>query len=57
VIFDRSLFGELRAASVEEGAKAVVRAHERHVVNVPVADEGCLLDVDTRADYEALRSR
>jgi molybdenum cofactor cytidylyltransferase len=57
VIFDRSVFGELRAASVEEGAKAVVRAHERYVVNVPVTDEGCLLDVDTRADYEALRSR
>ena len=57
VIFDRSVFSELRDASVEEGAKAVVRAHERHVVNVPVTDEGCLLDIDTRADYEALKSR
>jgi CTP:molybdopterin cytidylyltransferase MocA len=24
------------------------------VLNVPVADEGCLVDVDTPRDYEAL---
>ena len=57
VIFDRAVFRELREAPLEEGAKTVVRAHERHVLNVPVLDEGCLVDVDTRADYEALRRR
>jgi molybdenum cofactor cytidylyltransferase len=55
VIFDRSVFAELRAASLTEGAKAVVRAHEADLINVPVADEGCILDVDTRADYDSLR--
>ena len=57
VIFDRAVFRELREAPVEEGAKTVVRAHERFVLNVPVVDEGCLVDVDTPADYEALRRR
>lgn len=57
VIFDRAVFDELRRAPVGEGAKTVVRAHERELVNVPVEDEGCLVDVDTRDDYEALRQR
>lgn len=54
VIFDRSLFDELRAAPLEGGAKVVVRAHEREIVNVPVSDKGCLVDVDTPDDYEAM---
>jgi CTP:molybdopterin cytidylyltransferase MocA len=37
------------------GAKSVVRAYEAQIVNVPVDDEGCVTDVDTRADYEAMR--
>jgi len=57
VIFDAAVFGELRDAPLEAGAKVVVRAHERRLVNVAVADEGCLVDVDTREDYEALRRR
>jgi molybdenum cofactor cytidylyltransferase len=55
VLFDRSLFEELRRAPLEAGAKTVVRAHEHQIVNVPVDDEGCLVDVDTPAEYEALR--
>jgi molybdenum cofactor cytidylyltransferase len=54
VIFDCALFGELRSASLDAGAKAVVRAHTREVLDVPVDDEGCLVDVDTPAEYEAL---
>ena len=54
VVFDRVLFPELRGAPLEAGAKAVVRAYERQLVNVQVDDEGCLVDVDTREDYEAL---
>jgi molybdenum cofactor cytidylyltransferase len=57
VIFDRSVFQALRDAPMDEGAKTVVRAHQAGVVNVPVGDEGCLVDVDTQADYDALRSR
>jgi molybdenum cofactor cytidylyltransferase len=54
VLFDRSVFDELRRASLDEGARAVVHAHADQVVNVPVDDEGCLVDVDTPADYHAL---
>lgn len=55
VIFDRAVFDELRSAPLDSGAKAVVRAHARDLVDVTVDDEGCLIDVDTPADYAALR--
>jgi molybdenum cofactor cytidylyltransferase len=55
VVFDHRLFAELRTAPLDVGAKAVVRAHADEIVNVPVTDEGCLADVDTPQDYEALR--
>jgi molybdenum cofactor cytidylyltransferase len=54
VLFDRATFDELRRAPLEEGAKAVVRAHASEVMNVPVDDEGCLMDVDTPDDYRRL---
>lgn len=56
VIFDRAVLDELRRAPLDAGAKSVVRAHEHELVNVPVDDEGCVRDVDTRLDYEALRN-
>jgi molybdenum cofactor cytidylyltransferase len=54
VIFDRAVFDELRRASLEEGARAVVRAHTHDSLDVPVDDEGCIADVDTPADYRTL---
>ena len=54
VLFDRSLFDELRRAPLDEGARAVVHAHADRILDVPVEDEGCLVDVDTPADYRAL---
>jgi molybdenum cofactor cytidylyltransferase len=54
VIFDRRVFAALRAAPLDEGAKRVVRDHEVALENVPVADEGCLMDVDTPDDYRRL---
>ncbi len=54
VIFDRAVLDELRRAPLDAGAKSVVRAHEHEIVNVPVDDEGCVRDVDTPGDYEAL---
>jgi molybdenum cofactor cytidylyltransferase len=56
VIFDRRLFDELRAAPLDAGARVVVRAHWDESVDVPVDDRGSLLDVDTPADYERLRT-
>lgn len=56
VLFDRSVFDELRRAPLAAGAKAVVRAHADELVNVPVVDPGCLTDVDTPDEYERLRA-
>jgi molybdenum cofactor cytidylyltransferase len=54
VIFDRQLFDELRAAPLADGARVVVRAHWAESVDVPVTDRGCLIDVDTPADYREI---
>jgi molybdenum cofactor cytidylyltransferase len=56
VIFDRALFDALRGAPLDAGAKTVVRAHEHDLLNVPVDDEGCLVDLDTPDDYRKLIS-
>ena len=55
VIFDRATFGDLRAAPVEVGAKAVVAAWQAQILNVPIDDPGVLVDVDTPQEYDALR--
>jgi CTP:molybdopterin cytidylyltransferase MocA len=57
VLFDRALFDELRQAPLDAGAKAVLRKFDAQIVNVPVASEGSLIDVDTPADFTALRRR
>lgn len=57
VLFDRALFDELRQAPLDVGAKAVLRKFAARVVNVPVAGEGSLIDVDTPADLTALQRR
>ncbi|MEP7116270.1 MAG: nucleotidyltransferase family protein [Acidobacteriota bacterium] len=55
VIFDRVTFSDLRAAPLEVGAKAVVGLWHARILNVPTADRGVLIDVDTPQDYGALR--
>jgi molybdenum cofactor cytidylyltransferase len=55
VLFDRSVFDELRTAPLDSGARVVVRAHWGASVDVPVDDPGSLVDVDTPADYARLR--
>lgn len=54
VIFDRAVFDELRAAPLDQGARAVVRAHWDDSLDVPVDDPGCIVDVDTPDDYARL---
>lgn len=56
VVFGREVFAELRAAPDAEGARAVVRRDPRRVIEVKVEDPGILRDVDTPADFEALRT-
>jgi molybdenum cofactor cytidylyltransferase len=52
VIFDRSVFGDLRMADPSVGAKAVFAAHRDRIVNVEVKDPGAFEDIDTPEDYE-----
>jgi molybdenum cofactor cytidylyltransferase len=52
VIFNRSIFGELRLADPSTGAKPVVRAHAAEEVNVDVDDDGAFIDIDTPEDYD-----
>jgi molybdenum cofactor cytidylyltransferase len=57
VIFNRSIFGELRRADPTKGAKPVVHAHAAEEVNVDVDDEGAFIDIDTPEDYERFIAR
>ena len=53
VIFDRSVFADLRAADLAEGAKSVFTKHP--VLNVEVDDPGAFEDIDTPGDYANLQ--
>ena len=50
VIFDRTVFADLRAADLNAGAKSVFAKHR--IVNVEVNDSGAFIDLDTPGDYE-----
>ena len=52
VLFDRRCMKEILALSNDATLKTVVQAHGGEAVEVAVADEGVLHDVDTPADYE-----
>ena len=52
VIFASRLYGELLAAPPDQGARAVVWAHAREVLEVPTNEEGVILNLN---DPEALR--
>jgi molybdenum cofactor cytidylyltransferase len=52
VIFDRSVFGELRRADLSRGARDVIAAHIAEVADVEVDDEGAFVDIDTPEQYE-----
>lgn len=49
-IFDRSIFPELLAAPLAEGARAVVNATPARIVYTDVDDPGVALDLDTPDD-------
>ena len=51
VIFSRKLFGELLAAPIDQGAKAVVNAHRDQTLEVDTDDVGVTLDIDTPELY------
>ena len=54
VIFDRSVFEDLRKADPNIGAKAVFGQHRDRILNVEVKDPGAFEDIDTPEDYQRL---
>lgn len=52
-LFAGSLFAELRAAPLDQGARVVVWAHASEVLEVPTEEPGILANVDTPEEYEA----
>jgi molybdenum cofactor cytidylyltransferase len=50
VLFDRSVFAELLAASEDQGARVVVNADPGRISYVDIDDPGIVLDLDTPAD-------
>ena len=55
VIFDRSVFADLRTADLGVGAKAVFAKYRDRVVNVEVEDPGAFEDIDTPGEYERMQ--
>jgi len=51
-LFARSLFAELRAAPLDQGARVVVRAHAPELLELPTDEVGIVADVDTPEQYE-----
>ena len=52
VLFSRSLFGELLAAPLEQGAKSVVHGHREETLEVDTEEEGITIDIDTPDSYK-----
>jgi molybdenum cofactor cytidylyltransferase len=52
LLIDRSIFDELRSADPIVGAKPIVRAHASADGDLPIADEGAFVDIDTVEEYE-----
>ena len=51
VIFSRKLFPELLRAPLDQGAKAVTRAHRDETLEIETEDGNVLVDIDTPEDY------
>jgi molybdenum cofactor cytidylyltransferase len=54
VLLARAIFSRVEALEGDEGARRLLQAM-KGVVEVPVDDEGVLLDIDTPADLERFR--
>ncbi len=51
VIFARSVFSELLSAPMDQGAKAVLKAHQDEILEIDTEDEGITFDIDTPELY------
>jgi molybdenum cofactor cytidylyltransferase len=57
VLLDRSLFSEALALQGDVGCRAIFSRHLEEILNVEVEENGVLLDIDDRADYERLTKK
>jgi molybdenum cofactor cytidylyltransferase len=57
VIFDRSMFSELRKLKGEDGGRVLIKRYPKMVDPVVLENDFPLLDIDTLDDYEALTKR
>ncbi len=55
VLFSAKLFGELKNALPDVGARSVVWSRAAETVEVETKDEGVICNIDTREDYENLQ--
>jgi molybdenum cofactor cytidylyltransferase len=51
VLLSSRLFSELLNAPLDQGAKAVVRAHRDETLELETDDEGVIIDIDTPDEY------
>ncbi|MCY2963904.1 MAG: NTP transferase domain-containing protein, partial [Planctomycetota bacterium] len=56
VFFRWTLAAEVARLRADQGLNALVRCHADDVVALPVTDPGILVDLDTPADYDRLRT-
>ena len=57
VIFDKSMFSELRELKGEAGGRALIKRYPKRVDPVVLENDLPLLDIDTLDDYKALTKR
>lgn len=57
VLFDRSVFAQIKRIRGDVGAKSVVASNKGRVLQVEVNDSGVLVDIDTPSDYAQAVSR
>jgi molybdenum cofactor cytidylyltransferase len=55
VLFSGKLFGEIRNAPLDVGARDVVWRHIKDTTELEVDEKGVVLDIDTPKDYEDLQ--
>lgn len=55
VLLDRSVFPQIEALNGDIGCRAIFGSHSDGIVKVEVEDNGILLDIDDKADYERLQ--
>jgi len=56
VVFDRSVFDDLRHADQQVGAKAVFATHASRRLDVAIKDDGAFVDMDTPDDYRTIQN-